>query len=216
MEVVILYDNDEKKGFKKSWGFSCLVGEEVLFDVGADFEKLMFNINKASVNIDKVDKVILSHQHRDHVGGIKILSKLGDVKVFIPKSFSAHFKKSLKNYPNVTCVEVDEAREICEGFFTTGELGRFNKEQSLIVETKNGVSVITGCSHPGLENILEKASSFGDIYRVIGGFHGFNKLEVLREIKLIVPCHCTTKKKKILDIYSRTSMKCSAGCKIQI
>ena len=141
---------------------------------------------------------------------------MGDVKVFIPKSFSAHFKQSLKNYLNVTCVEVDEARDIGEGFFTTGELGRFNKEQSLIVETKNGFSVITGCSHPGLENILEKASIFGDIYGVLGGFHGFNKLEVLRKIKLIVPCHCTTQKKQILDTYSKTSKKCSAGCKIQI
>jgi 7,8-dihydropterin-6-yl-methyl-4-(beta-D-ribofuranosyl)aminobenzene 5'-phosphate synthase len=64
-----------------------------------------------------------------------------------------------------------------------GELGNALKEQSLIARKKNGLIVITGCSHPGLENILRSASEFGEIYRVIGGFHGFNRLEVLKDMR---------------------------------
>jgi len=78
------------------------------------------------------------------------------------------------------------------------------------------MTVITGCSHPGLENILKAASKFGEIYGVVGGFHGFSKFEALEEIKLIVPCHCTARKKEILALYPKTSMKCSAGYSIEV
>lgn len=216
MDLVILYDNEAKKGFRKGWGFSCLVGRELLFDVGADFDALMFNMKRASVNLEEIDKIFLSHEHGDHVGGISILDQMGDVEVFVPKSFSSGFKRRLASHPKATCMEVDEPREICEGFFTTGELGRFTREQSLIVETGNGLSIITGCSHPGLENILEVASNLGEIYGVVGGFHGFNKLDALEGIELIVPCHCTKRKKEILNLYPETSMNCSVGCKIII
>lgn len=39
MKLKILYDNEAKPGFEKSWGFSCLVelkDEKLLFDTGWD------------------------------------------------------------------------------------------------------------------------------------------------------------------------------------
>jgi 7,8-dihydropterin-6-yl-methyl-4-(beta-D-ribofuranosyl)aminobenzene 5'-phosphate synthase len=211
MKLRILYDNEVKEGFKSGWGFSSLVGEEILFDVGADLDNLIYNMRRASVNLDRIDKVVLSHEHGDHVGGIRVLTMLGDVQLFTPKSFSERYKRVLTSFPNVTLTEIDEVKEISENIFTTGELGRFTKEQSLIVKTDKGLTVITGCSHPGLENILKVASRFGDIYGVVGGFHGFRKLEALKGMELIVPCHCTVRKKEILALYPRTSIKCSAG-----
>ena len=88
MKLRILYDNEVKEGFKSGWGFSSLVGEEILFDVGADLDTLVFNMRRASVNLDRIDKVVLSHEHEDHVGGIRILTMLGNVQLFTPKSFS--------------------------------------------------------------------------------------------------------------------------------
>jgi len=216
MELRILYDNDAKKGFKSGWGFSCLVGDRLLFDVGADLDTLLFNMRRASVKLDRIDRVVLSHGHGDHVGGIRVLTMLGAVELFIPKSFSGRYKRMLTSYSNVTLSEVDEAEEISEGLFTTGELGGFTREQSLIVKTDKGLTVITGCSHPGLDKIMKAASMFGDIYGVVGGFHGFSKLEALEGIGLIVPCHCTVRKKEILDLYPKTSIKCSAGCRIEV
>jgi 7,8-dihydropterin-6-yl-methyl-4-(beta-D-ribofuranosyl)aminobenzene 5'-phosphate synthase len=90
------------------------------------------------------------------------------------------------------------------------------KEQSLIVKTRNSLTVITGCAHPGLENILRFASNFGDIYGVIGGFHGFSRLEALKRIRLIVPCHCTIRKEEVLKRYPQNSIKCQVGLKILI
>ncbi len=216
MEIRVLYDNEAKEGFKGGWGFSCLVGGEMLFDVGADFDTLIFNMRRASVKLDGIRKIVLSHGHGDHVGGIRVLEMLGDVELYVPSSFSGRFKRVMSASPNVTLVEVDEAMEISEGFYTTGELGRFTKEQSLIVETDNGLTVITGCSHPGLENILKAASRLGEMYGVVGGFHGFSRLGALRGLKMIVPCHCTVQKRRILALYPERSVECSAGCRIEI
>jgi len=216
MELRIVYDNEAKEGFKRGWGFSCLVGDQLLFDTGVDANTLLFNMQMFSVKLENIDKIVFSHEHGDHVGGFQILEKLGDVEIFAPSSFSSRFKKKLKSYSNVKLVEVAEAKEISHEIFTTGELGRFIKEQSLVVRTSKGLTVITGCSHPGLENILSVASRFGNIYGVVGGFHGFSKLEALRGMRLIVPCYCTMRKREMLSLYPESGKKCSVGYKIEI
>ena len=53
------------------------------------------------------------------------------------------------------------------------------EDQSLIINTKKGLVLVSGCGHAGIVNTLEYASKlFGntsDIYTAIGGFHLFNK-----------------------------------------
>ncbi|HUG04099.1 MAG TPA: MBL fold metallo-hydrolase [Steroidobacteraceae bacterium] len=45
-------------------------------------------------------------------------------------------------------------------------------ELSLAVRTPEGLAVIVGCSHPGVENILAAAATIDpDLYIVMGGFH---------------------------------------------
>jgi len=116
----------------------------------------------------------------------------------------------------VTSVEVDEPIEISEGLYLTGVLGYFIREQSLIVETEKGLTVVTGCSHPGLEKILNHASALGKLYGVVGGFHGFSKLQSLVGLSLIAPCHCTRKKKEIHERFPETSVRCYAGCSFEV
>jgi 7,8-dihydropterin-6-yl-methyl-4-(beta-D-ribofuranosyl)aminobenzene 5'-phosphate synthase len=215
MELKILYDNEAMEGFKKGFGFSCVVeAKKLLFDTGGDTTTLLFNMRKFMINPENIDRIILSHEHGDHTGGIEIVDYCREVEVFVPASFSNRFKSKLASRPNVSLNEVSVPKEICRGVFTTGELGQLIKEQSLIVKTENGLTVVTGCSHPGLKNILRVASTFGDIYGVVGGFHGFSELEALREIGLVVPCHCTVRKSEILNFYSESSVNCSAGCRI--
>lgn len=53
--------------------------------------------------------------------------------------------------------EVDGARELFEGAFTTGELDGGIKEQSLVLRTPQGLVMITGCARPGPTKIVRKA-----------------------------------------------------------
>jgi 7,8-dihydropterin-6-yl-methyl-4-(beta-D-ribofuranosyl)aminobenzene 5'-phosphate synthase len=217
IELKILYDNEALKGFRKGFGFSCWIEDKnILFDTGGDSATLMFNIQKFMINPKKIEKIVLSHEHGDHIGGIQVINHCGEVDAFVPKSFPKQFKEQLSSRSNVKFHEVDRTEEICKDVYTTGELGELVKEQSLIVKTSKGLIVITGCAHPGLENILSLASNFGEIYGVVGGFHSFSRLEALKGLRLIVPCHCTVRKREILSFYPEECKKCSAGCTILI
>ncbi|MCD6469441.1 MBL fold metallo-hydrolase [Candidatus Bathyarchaeota archaeon] len=216
MFLRILFDNEAREGFRSGWGFSCLVNEKLLFDTGADLNTLLFNIRRFNVDLNKINKIVFSHEHMDHTGGFQIIGMLGEVEVYVLESFSKHFKQKILSFPNAKMRKINKLEEIDDDIFTTGELGFFIKEQSLIIKRGKNVIVVTGCSHPGLDKILKVASKIGKIYGVIGGFHGFSRLEILRDISLIVPCHCTARKRQIHEMYPTSSIKCSAGCTIEI
>ena len=207
MRIVVVYDNNPyKAGLETAWGFSCLVmgtGKTILFDTGGDGRLLLDNMKRLGVAPEQVDVVVLSHIHGDHTGGLHdFLEKNHDVSVYLPKSFPERFKKDVKAQ-GAKVVEVEQPLEICKHVYSTGELGTWIKEQSLVVRTDMGLIVITGCAHPGIVEIVNYAKGRfeDDVYFVMGGFHlggaGRSELEkiVLSFKKLGVqyvgPCHCS-------------------------
>ncbi len=212
MRVKILVDNQAKQGFKSEWGFSCLVEakEKVLFDTGASSAVLSFNAERFGIKPREIDKLVLSHDHWDHNGGLDWALQNSGLKVFVLDSFSNETKERIRGKAEL--VEVgEEAVEISRGIRSTGKLSNSMDEQSLAVETGKGLLVVTGCSHPGLEKILEKAKRFGKIHAVIGGFHGFEKFDALHGIELIAATHCTEQKQKIKELFPQQFVECAAG-----
>jgi len=205
--LITVYDNYlSQPGLKTGWGFSCVIKtdkENLLFDTGADSETLLFNMEKLDINPQNIDVVVLSHIHGDHVGGLDgFLEKNGQVKAYIPASFPVSMEGKIKSYGGEV-VRVEEPAKIAEGIYSTGELGTWIKEQSLVINTKKGLVVITGCSHPGIVNIVEKTKEIvnKEIYLVLGGFHLFAARDsTLRGIiqnfrdlgvKKAAPSHCS-------------------------
>ncbi len=209
MEVVVVYDNEAVGEFVPGWGFSCYVESKwrVLFDTGWDGNVLLHNLSL--VGVEDFDYIFLSHQHWDHIGGLNhVIDRTS--YVFVPSSFSKNLKREIGRKAEV--VEVSDPMKVENGLYTTGELGRHVKEQSLVLGLKDGVFVITGCSHPGLDVIIATAERFGRVRGVMGGFHGFSKLEILRDIDVVIPCHCTVAKEEILKMGN--AKRCYAGCSI--
>lgn len=212
----IVYDNEAQTGFKSDWGFSCMIemgDRNILFDTGSSRDILAFNLQQVNVESDVFDTIVLSHEHGDHTGGLDAVLHPG-MRVFVPSSFSSNFKRAVAQIAEV--IDVALPQEIVPGVYTTGELGAWQKEQSLVLDTPNGMVVVTGCAHPGLETILGVAATFGGLYGVIGGFHSFDKLELLRELDLIVPCHCTAHKREILELYPEKTKRCGAGMVLEL
>jgi 7,8-dihydropterin-6-yl-methyl-4-(beta-D-ribofuranosyl)aminobenzene 5'-phosphate synthase len=219
VKLSIVYDNEALEGFISDWGFSCLIesGEwKILFDTGASGEILSHNLRQLGVAKEEITIIALSHKHWDHVGGLEAVFHPG-VAVCLPSSLPLGLKKYIAKKA-ARIVEVTEPKEIVPGVYTTGDFGTPVKEQSLVLETTSGegVVVVTGCAHRGLGSILEAAKVFGPLYGVIGGFHGFDTLDVLQGLKLIMPCHFTRRKKEIVEMYPEATVGCGAGTVIEI
>jgi len=80
LHLKILYDNEDREGFRSGWGFSYLIGG-LLFDTGADVDTLLFNVHKLNVDLNKIRIVVFSHEHMDHIRGFRILGMLKKARV---------------------------------------------------------------------------------------------------------------------------------------
>jgi len=229
MKITIIYDNEiaeNIKGLKAGWGFSCFIQtkeKNILFDTGWDGDTLISNMKLLGINPKDIDLVVISHSHWDHCGGLARLLHLNNkLEVYVPKSFSKHLKEEIKKRAN-TFYEVQELTEIYAGIYTTGEIEgsiissktkTLIKEQSLIFSTAKGLVVITGCAHSGIKKILNSANKLGKIYALLGGFHDFEEYNLLKDISLIVPTHCTVNKKKIMSLFPKNCLEGGVGFQV--
>ena len=81
----------------------------------------------------------------------------------------------------------------------------------MILNDGKGVTIITGCSHPGVDEIIRAGKRFGKIYGIMGGFHDFRNFEILNNLKLISPMHCTSYKLEIENLYPKSYVKGGVG-----
>ncbi len=215
MEVQIVYNNEAKKGFKSGWGFSALIKEpnkKTLFDVGWDPKILKHNINKFGTKLEEINTIFISHNHWDHIGSLpQILKK--QMNIIVPSNLSKKMKKEIKKRAKLT--EISNAKKLNKNKYTTGVLGQEIKEQSLIIKNQ-GLTIITGCSHPGLKKIIETSRKIGEIKTIIGGMHNFNQYKLLKNSEKIIPLHCTKNKEKIKSKYPQKTNNLKAGEKIII
>jgi 7,8-dihydropterin-6-yl-methyl-4-(beta-D-ribofuranosyl)aminobenzene 5'-phosphate synthase len=203
-EVVLtsVFDNYQiNSELKTGWGFGTVITapeEIVLFDTGGSADILLFNMAKMHIAPQSIAKVIISHIHADHVGGLEgFLDKNSDVTVFIPSSFPRSIRNMITS-KGAQFVDVSGPRKISDGIFSTGELYGPPKEQSLVIHTHKGMIVMTGCGHPGIVSIVKKAKELfpqANVYLAMGGFH-HPPLEVVKELRelgveKIAPSHCT-------------------------
>jgi len=196
----ILYDSR----LTTSWGFGAYIeyGDHViLFDTGGSGSILLDNMEKLGLDPQRIEVVVLSHIHGDHVGGLMDLLDTG-VKptVYLPLAFPETFKHSVRVHTEV--VEVRDPVELLPGVYSTGEMGTI-VEQALIIETAGGMVIMTGCAHPGVVQMIRKAKSIveGEVTLVTGGFHlqGTSRYQIKNIIedfrnlgvKQVGPSHCT-------------------------
>jgi 7,8-dihydropterin-6-yl-methyl-4-(beta-D-ribofuranosyl)aminobenzene 5'-phosphate synthase len=216
MKLKIVHDNEARPGFEKGWGFSCLIeleDEKILFDTGWDGNVLLSNLEKLGVRPEEIKRVVISHAHWDHLGGLPHIRR-PDMQVYVPQSFSKRLRGELASRFDLH--EVKDAQQIREGVWTTGELGKGIKEQALVLKASKGLVIIVGCSHPGVRKIFSAASKFGKISSVVGGMHGFDDYALLEGLDLIVPTHCTVNKRKIAELFPEAYVEGKAGLEIVI
>ena len=181
--IDVIYDNFIcLKGTTADWGYSVVIeglAQEVLFDTGTKPDLFESNFRKIGIDPATIDIMVLSHEHGDHTGGISSFVKMKTgIPLIIPHSFTGSFLKQMVRL-GLKPVLVDEPSMICDHLFTSGEFDYKIAEQSLILDTRKGLVVMTGCAHPGINEMLKliKEDFNKNIYMVFGGFHLMNKTQ---------------------------------------
>ncbi len=240
--VTILYDAFGKSpAMTKAWGFSALVeygSKRILFDTGGNAEIFEHNVKALGVDLTRLDFVVLSHRHSDHISGLSYLLRVNPtVKIYVPAEPWGPFGWSVPNsfyrkddslaadmryfdgnppsqlsastpWPQANFVRVDSTTEITPGVFllpTTSQVpGTLElREISMAIRGPQGLIIVDGCSHAGVEEILEAATKIDSHLRVLfGGLHlvGASDAEIQRisaalhdqwKLDYIAVGHCT-------------------------
>jgi 7,8-dihydropterin-6-yl-methyl-4-(beta-D-ribofuranosyl)aminobenzene 5'-phosphate synthase len=210
-EITILYDAFGKSStMEKDWGFAALIeygGKRILFDTGDNPDILANNAKAKGADLSKLDFVVMSHRHGDHMGGMDYLLSVNPmVKIYAPKENFGVYGFSLPGsfyrkdeslppaqryydgtppevmkfgsaWPRANFELIEKTTEIASGIHlialvsdkpTTLEL----RELSLAIDTADGIVLVVGCSHPGIDKIVEAASAINKrIHLIAGGFH---------------------------------------------
>lgn len=227
--IKVVYDNNPcATGLEAAWGFSAFITgtqKTILFDTGGDGQLLLSNMQKLAITPDDIDAVALSHIHGDHTGGLdSLLERNSKVSIYMPISFPKKLKQIAQQH-RAKIVEVKGPLKICENVYSTGQLGKLIKEHSLIIITRAGSIIVTGCAHPGILKMVKAArdSAQGDILLVLGGFHlewaTVGKIEKIisafkqLHVQYVGPCHCSGHRARSLfeRCYGKNYINIGAG-----
>ena len=186
-KCLILVDNNASIPFVSEHGLALLIehnGNSFLFDTGAG-EALVKNSKLLGVDIACIDKVVLSHGHNDHTGGV---ASLGDCKIYarsgidIPR-FSIHKDTPVRNISmpansveklhKSDWIHSDTFNEIFDGVFSSGKILRESDEDTGgpffiddvgttpdLIEDEQALllssgMLVQGCCHAGIINTME-------------------------------------------------------------
>lgn len=141
MKLKVLVDNntyiDEYYLGEPAVSYYIEIGtRKILFDVGYS-EIFMSNAEKMSIDLDKVDTLVISHGHDDHTGGLKDYFKVPrDIQLIAhPECFNYKEKDGLcisspkdKNALSKLCKLnlSDKPVEVCKDLIFLGEIPRLN------------------------------------------------------------------------------------------
>jgi 7,8-dihydropterin-6-yl-methyl-4-(beta-D-ribofuranosyl)aminobenzene 5'-phosphate synthase len=241
--VTILFDSFGKNpAFTMGWGFAALVeygDKRILFDTGGDPDILAHNVSAKNVDLTRLDFVVMSHRHGDHMGGLTYLLKVNPhVKIYAPKErsgvygddqpSSTWYRKDAslpaeQRYYNGAPPEIihmgeawsganfqliDKTTEIAPGVYlialVSDKPGTLElRELSLAIRTPDGLILVVGCSHPGIDNIVQAAAAIdAHLHIITGGLHlavatdpEIDKLVSLLhdtyKVDYVAPGHCT-------------------------
>ncbi len=234
---------------------------KILVDTGSTGIAVTHNLRLLGIRPEEIDIIVLSHGHYDHTGGLNnFITKIiahpdaflerylitpSGMKIDLTCPGSDKFMGMVKFYRKPI--------KLADGIWTTGEIRRrhtweglkifkmkkndkispddIKDDQAIVISSKNGLAVMSGCGHAGIINTIEQAieiSGINDVYCVIGGFHligpGETKIDrTVKElkrlnVKKIIPIHCTgfeAMKRMSIELPERFEYG-TAGCRIDL
>lgn len=164
-------------------------GQKFLFDLGFT-DMFARNAEKIGISLKFVDKVIFSHSHYDHTGGLRYLSQFSDCKQVVAHPHAPFPRSDDDNFlaDNISRFKFIASRDplhLTDNLVFLGEIPSFNDfekrknwgqvfinkealedycmdDSALIYRSVDGIVVVTGCSHSGICNIVQYAKNIAE------------------------------------------------------
>jgi 7,8-dihydropterin-6-yl-methyl-4-(beta-D-ribofuranosyl)aminobenzene 5'-phosphate synthase len=241
-QITVLYDAFGKSSsMQKDWGYAALIeygGKRILFDTGNNPDILARNAKAKGIDLSRLDFVVMSHRHGDHMGGLSYVLKVNPaVKIYAPKEGFGVYGADLpatfyrkdpslpseqryfdgappdtlrfgSAWPGANFQLIDKDTEIAPGMhlitLVSDKQGTLElRELSLAIDTPEGIVLIVGCSHPGIDKIVAAATAINPrIHLIAGGLHlvtaadsDIDKIATALhdhfKVDYIAPGHCT-------------------------
>lgn len=130
MILIPLVENEVKEGYFNEKGLSLYIetmDKKIIFDMGISDGSLK-NMEKLGISLEEVDYFIISHGHKDHIGGlINILDRIDSNKIYLSHGALSNFsfnildirknigltKENLKVIEKMKINEIDEIGDCC-------------------------------------------------------------------------------------------------------
>jgi 7,8-dihydropterin-6-yl-methyl-4-(beta-D-ribofuranosyl)aminobenzene 5'-phosphate synthase len=224
-----IFDN-QNSGFSLLINFQ---NKKILFDFGIK-DEVFKNFKKINLKAKDIDYYVLSHGHIDHSQGLRYFSDKSkplichptalETKYYGDLNIGCQLKKEkifkmfnviLSKNPYViikdSIVFLGEIPRKCilpekdfPGKLANGTVDYCLDDSAIAINTANEILLVVGCSHSGIENIVDYAESLfpgKKVRGIIGGLHVLNEQrleEVLsffekKNINNVIPIHCSSK-----------------------
>lgn len=237
MKIKILADGYTKwQRFIRHWGLSILIDDSILFDTFGQPGYVLKQMRRSRIDPFKIRDIVISHDDWDHIAGLPGILEIGaDCAVYICPNFRPEIKATIRSYGQ-RVIEADKPLEIRRNIYVSGELkggsrsGIALPEQYMAIKGADGITIITGCAHPGIVEIVRHARVSFDVKidLVIGGFHLkdntdqanreiVKKLKAL-EVRRVMPLHCTGRRAQDIfrELYGDDYISTGVGRPIEI
>ncbi len=101
--------------FSSSQGNSFYIkykNQEILIDAGVSFKMLSNKLNSLGTDISNIQKILVTHEHSDHIKGLETISKNFSIPVFINSSSALAISKEKYPYTHENLTIADAGSEI--------------------------------------------------------------------------------------------------------
>ncbi|MEF8882322.1 MAG: MBL fold metallo-hydrolase [Halapricum sp.] len=257
--ITILSDNEvsgsRPKGIKAEWGFAADVAG-LLFDTG---QTGIAAENADKLGLGPYETIVLSHGHYDHTKGLPAFVEEAEELYVHPDAFEPKYhdeesiglpytREWLESY--VTVNTHRDPVEVADGIYALGGIPRrfpdsstgeivgpdgakqpdpVRDDQSLVVESDDGIGLVLGCCHAGVRNTVVHAEDVFEesVRTVVGGTHlrspdpdELDEIVQWLEVRIerIAPTHCTghDARRQLEDAFGQDYERVAVGSSVEL